>query len=77
MEQIVGRPEAPGLHAHSFARQLRDLPGGRRGAGEPEAAQAGRHRSPDRAYGMPDWLRVTIGTESENARFLAALEGSL
>jgi histidinol-phosphate aminotransferase len=25
-------------------------------------------------YGMPDWLRVTIGTEPENARFLEALE---
>ena len=29
------------------------------------------------AYGMPDWLRVTIGTETENLRFLAALEASL
>lgn len=29
------------------------------------------------AYAMPEWLRVTIGTESENARFLAALAGSL
>ena len=28
-------------------------------------------------YGMPDWLRVTIGSESENARFLAALEVAL
>jgi histidinol-phosphate aminotransferase len=28
-------------------------------------------------YGMPDWLRVTIGTESENARFLEALEKAL
>ncbi|WP_300454019.1 histidinol-phosphate transaminase [Accumulibacter sp.] len=28
-------------------------------------------------YAMPDWLRVTIGTASENARFLTALEGSL
>jgi histidinol-phosphate aminotransferase len=25
-------------------------------------------------YGMPEWLRVTIGTEAENARFIAALE---
>ena len=24
-------------------------------------------------YGMPDWLRVTIGTEAENQRFLEAL----
>ena len=24
--------------------------------------------------GMPEWLRVTIGTEAENRRFLQALE---
>ncbi|HEX5803895.1 MAG TPA: histidinol-phosphate transaminase [Azospira sp.] len=28
-------------------------------------------------YGMPDWLRVTIGTEAENQRFLEALEKAL
>jgi len=28
-------------------------------------------------YGLPDWLRVTIGTEPENARFLEALERAL
>jgi histidinol-phosphate aminotransferase len=28
-------------------------------------------------YGMPDWLRVTIGTETENLRFLEALEKAL
>lgn len=28
---------------------------------------------PIAGYGMPEWLRVTIGTEAENARFLAAL----
>jgi histidinol-phosphate aminotransferase len=32
---------------------------------------------PIRAYGMPQHLRVTVGLESENARFLAALEKSL
>jgi len=25
-------------------------------------------------YDMPDWLRVSIGLESENAKFLSALE---
>jgi len=24
-------------------------------------------------YGLPEWLRVTVGTETENARFLSAL----
>lgn len=28
-------------------------------------------------YGLPDWLRVTIGTEPENARFLEALGKAL
>ena len=29
---------------------------------------------PIAGYGMPEWLRVTIGTEAENRRFLQALE---
>lgn len=32
---------------------------------------------PIAGYGLPDWLRVTIGKETENARFLAALENAL
>jgi histidinol-phosphate aminotransferase len=28
-------------------------------------------------YGLPDWLRVTIGLESENARFLASLKAAV
>ncbi|MEI7613992.1 MAG: histidinol-phosphate transaminase [Betaproteobacteria bacterium] len=28
-------------------------------------------------YGMPEWLRVTIGTEAENIRFIEALEKSV
>ena len=28
---------------------------------------------PVAGYGMPEWLRVTIGSETENARFLDAL----
>ena len=28
-------------------------------------------------YSLPEWLRVTIGTEPENARFLEALEKAL
>jgi histidinol-phosphate aminotransferase len=32
---------------------------------------------PVAAYGMPEHLRVTIGLESENARFLAALRTAL
>ena len=29
---------------------------------------------PIAGYGMPEWLRVTIGTEAENRRFLEVLE---
>jgi histidinol-phosphate aminotransferase len=32
---------------------------------------------PIAAYGMPDYLRVSVGLESENARFLEALAQSL
>jgi len=32
---------------------------------------------PIASYDMPDWLRVSIGLESENAKFLAALEKSI
>ncbi len=28
-------------------------------------------------YGLPDWLRVSIGLESENARFLSSLKSAL
>ena len=32
---------------------------------------------PIASYGMPDYLRVSIGLESENERFLDALRQSL
>ena len=32
---------------------------------------------PIAGYGLPEWLRVTIGTEAENARFIEALEKAL
>lgn len=32
---------------------------------------------PIAAYGMPHWLRVSIGLPEENARFIAALEQAL
>ncbi|WP_295009453.1 histidinol-phosphate transaminase [uncultured Dechloromonas sp.] len=32
---------------------------------------------PIAGYGLPEWLRVTIGTERENARFIEALEKAL
>ena len=32
---------------------------------------------PIAGYGLPDWLRVTIGTKSENARFLTSLKTAI
>ena len=32
---------------------------------------------PIAGYGLPDWLRVSIGTENENARFLASLKAAV
>ncbi|MEO8103758.1 MAG: histidinol-phosphate transaminase [Betaproteobacteria bacterium] len=32
---------------------------------------------PIAGYGLPDWLRVTIGTRAQNERFLAALDHAL
>jgi hypothetical protein len=71
------RAEAAGLHAHSLARQLRDLQSRRRGAGQPEAAQAGRDRSPDRRLRHAGMAARDDRYRKRNARFLAALEGSL
>lgn len=32
---------------------------------------------PMKPYGMPEWLRVTVGTEAQNLRFLGALDAAL
>jgi len=29
---------------------------------------------PMKPYGMPEWVRVTVGTAAQNERFLAALD---
>jgi prephenate dehydrogenase len=73
MEQIVAGLKRLGLHAHPVARQLRHLPPRRRWTNQ-KLLRQGVIVRPIAAYGLPDWLRVTIGSESENARFLAALE---
>jgi histidinol-phosphate aminotransferase len=55
-------------------------------AGQDEQATAAAHQKllrqgvivrPLAGYAMPEWLRVTIGTARENARFLEALEIAL
>lgn len=32
---------------------------------------------PMRPYGMPEWLRITVGTETQNTRLLGALDAAL
>ena len=72
------RPQsASGWNTSIRARQLRHLPGGRRAGVNQKLLKQGRHRPPDRRLRLPRWLRVTIGSEPENARFLEALEKAL
>jgi histidinol-phosphate aminotransferase len=32
---------------------------------------------PEKIYGLPDWIRVTVGTPEQNARLLAELKVAL
>jgi len=32
---------------------------------------------PMNGYGLPDWIRITLGTAAQNARVLSALKGAL
>ncbi|MCL2831258.1 MAG: histidinol-phosphate transaminase [Betaproteobacteria bacterium] len=59
-------------HGNFITFRLKDA----RGINE-KLLQQGVIVRPLAGYGMPDWLRVTIGTEAENTRFLAALEEAL
>jgi len=77
LQQIVGGLQQQGLsHIPSFGNFVT--------FGVPGAAQvfqtllqAGVIVRPIASYGMPDHLRVSIGLESENARFLEALRQAL
>ncbi|MBE2259231.1 MAG: histidinol-phosphate transaminase [Rhodobacteraceae bacterium] len=77
MEQIVGGLKRLGCshipsHGNFVTFRVADA-----AAVNQRLLQRGVIVRPIAAYGMPDWLRVTIGSESENSRFLAALEVSL
>jgi len=62
---------------HSFAGQLRFSAGWRRCRSVSPPVAPGVIVRPIAGYGMPQHLRVTIGSEPENVRFLQALEESL
>jgi histidinol-phosphate aminotransferase len=59
-------------HGNFVSFRVRDAAGVNR-----KLLQAGVIVRPIASYGMPQHLRVTVGLESENARFLAALERAL
>jgi histidinol-phosphate aminotransferase len=50
---------------------------GRAGAVYQELLKRGVIVRPIANYGLPEWLRVTVGLPEENAAFLRALEAAL
>jgi len=58
-------------------RELHLLPAAPAGAVYEKLLRQGVIVRPIGGYGMPEHLRVTIGTPKENERFLAALESAL
>ncbi len=77
MAQIVGGLEKLGLeHIPSYGNFV-TFRAGDAGSVNQKLLQQGVIVRPIGGYGLPEWLRVTIGTEAENARFLEALAKAL
>jgi histidinol-phosphate aminotransferase len=77
MEQIVAGLKRLGLtHIPSHGNFITFKAGGAASVNQ-KLLKQGVIVRPIGGYGMPEWLRVTIGTEAENKRFLEALETSL
>lgn len=77
MEQIVAGLKRLGLeHIPSHGNFVTFRMGDAAGVNQ-KLLKQGVIVRPIAGYGLPDWLRVTIGTEPENARFLEALERAL
>jgi histidinol-phosphate aminotransferase len=77
MQQIVAGLDALGLkhlpsHANFVTFHVPDA-----AAVNQKLLKQGVIIRPLAGYAMHDWLRVTIGTEAENARFLQALQAAL
>lgn len=77
MEQIVAGLKRLGLdhipsHGNFLTFKVADAAGVNQ-----RLLQQGVIVRPIAGYGLPDWLRVTIGTEADNARFLEALEKAI
>jgi histidinol-phosphate aminotransferase len=74
MTQIVAALEKLGLGYIPSYGNFVTFKAGDGAAVNQKLLQQGVIVRPIGGYGMPEWLRVTIGTEAENARFIAALE---
>ncbi len=77
MAQIVGALEKLGLAYIPSYGNFVTFKAGDGAAVNQKLLQQGVIVRPIGGYGMPEWLRVTIGSEAENARFIAALEKAL
>ena len=77
MAQIVAALEKLGLAYIPSYGNFVTFKAGDGAAVNQKLLQQGVIVRPIGGYGMPEWLRVTIGTEVENARFIAALEKAL
>jgi histidinol-phosphate aminotransferase len=77
MTQIVAALEKLGLTYIPSYGNFVTFKAGDAAAVNQKLLQQGVIVRPIGGYGMPEWLRVTIGSEAENARFIAALEKAL
>jgi histidinol-phosphate aminotransferase len=74
MEQIVAGLKRLGLEHIPSHGNFVTFRAGDGAAVNQKLLQQGVIVRPIGGYGLPEWLRVTIATEAENARFLEALE---
>lgn len=77
MAQIIAGLERLGLETIKPHGNFVTFRAGNGAAVNQKLLQQGVIVRPIGGYGLPEWLRVTIGTEAENARFLVALEQAL
>lgn len=77
MAQIVGALEKLGLTYIPSYGNFVTFKAGDGAAVNQKLLQQGVIVRPIGGYGMPEWLRVTIGSEAENARFIEALAKAL
>jgi len=77
MEQLVAGLKRLGLEYIPSYGNFVTFKAGDGAAVNQKLLQQGVIVRPIGGYGLPQWLRVTIGTEPENARFLEALEKAL